>query len=107
MTGIVTFLSFSYAGFRPRPAPSRAVWGREPWPGSKRPTRSPLASSDASATNLFYWVNFAHDRFYALGFNEAARNYQTENFGKGGSPGDAVRADRVLRMAEGKLTPEK
>jgi hypothetical protein len=58
-------------------------------------TRSPLASSDASATNLFYWVNVAHDRFYALGFNEAARNFQTENFGKGGVAADAVRADTL------------
>jgi hypothetical protein len=62
-------------------------------------TRSPLASSDASATNLFYWVNFAHDRFSALGFNEAARNFQSDNFGKGGAAGDAVRAD-TLRGAK-------
>ncbi|MFL6215790.1 MAG: M36 family metallopeptidase [Blastocatellia bacterium] len=62
-------------------------------------SRSPLDSSDASATNLFYWVNFAHDRFYTLGFNEPARNFQTENFGKGGAAGDAVRAD-TLRGAK-------
>jgi hypothetical protein len=64
--------------------------------------RSPLESSEASATNLFYWVNVAHDRFYALGFNEAARNYQSDNFGKGGVAGDPVRAD-TLRGA--KLDP--
>jgi len=64
--------------------------------------RSPLESSEASATNLFYWVNLAHDRFYALGFNEAARNFQSDNFGKGGVPGDPVRAD-TLRGA--KLDP--
>ena len=58
-------------------------------------TRSPLDSSNASAANLFYWVNFAHDRFYALGFNEAARNFQADNLGKGGAAGDAVRADTL------------
>jgi hypothetical protein len=58
-------------------------------------SRSPLDSSDASATNLFYWVNFAHDRFYTLGFNEAARNFQTQNFGKSGAANDAVRADTL------------
>ncbi|MEN3334797.1 MAG: hypothetical protein V7641_4162 [Blastocatellia bacterium] len=65
-------------------------------------SRSPLESSEASATNLFYWVNVAHDRFYALGFNEAARNFQSDNFGKGGAAGDPVRAD-TLRGA--KLAP--
>lgn len=64
--------------------------------------RSPLESSEASATNLFYWVNVAHDRFYALGFNEASRNFQSDNFGKGGAAGDPVRAD-TLRGA--KLDP--
>lgn len=64
--------------------------------------RSPLESGEASAANLFYWVNLAHDRFYTLGFNEAARNFQNDNFGKGGAGGDAVRAD-TLRGA--KLDP--
>ncbi|HEY9232428.1 MAG TPA: M36 family metallopeptidase, partial [Blastocatellia bacterium] len=57
--------------------------------------RSPLDSSDASAANLFYWVNVAHDHFYALGFNEAARNFQIDNFGKGGAANDPVRADTL------------
>jgi hypothetical protein len=61
--------------------------------------RSPLESSEASTTNLFYWVNVAHDRFYTLGFNEAARNFQTDNYGKGGAAGDPVRAD-TLRGAQ-------
>jgi fungalysin metallopeptidase (M36)/fungalysin/thermolysin propeptide len=57
--------------------------------------RSPVESFKASATNLFYWVNFAHDRFHALGFNEASRNFQTDNFGKGGRGGDAIRAETL------------
>jgi hypothetical protein len=58
-------------------------------------TKSPLDSSRASATNLFYWVNIAHDRFYALGFNEASRNFQQDNFGRGGAGGDPVRAETL------------
>ena len=57
--------------------------------------RSPLESSSASATNLFYWLNIAHDHFYALGFNEAARNFQANNFGNGGAGGDPVRGDTL------------
>lgn len=59
---------------------------------------SPISSGEASAANLFYWVNVAHDRFYALGFDELSRNFQADNFGKGGG-GDPVRAD-TLRGAE-------
>jgi len=41
---------------------------------------------------LHGWVfaNMAHDFFYDLGFDEAAGNYQTDNFGRGGVGGDAV-----------------
>ncbi len=51
---------------------------------------SPIAFGDAINTNLFYWINRAHDSFYKIGFNEAAGNFQQENFGKGGTGGDAV-----------------
>ena len=44
-------------------------------------------------TNLFYWTNIYHDRLYLLGFTEAARNFQTNNFGRGGSGNDAVSAE--------------
>lgn len=53
----------------------------------------PLAYSDAAITNLFYTNNKAHDIFYKFGFTEAARNFQTSNFGKGGIEGDAVNAE--------------
>ncbi|HEV8486886.1 MAG TPA: M36 family metallopeptidase [Blastocatellia bacterium] len=58
-------------------------------------TRSPLDSFKASATNLFYWVNVAHDRFYALGFTETSRNLQVDNVGRGGIGGDPVRAETL------------
>jgi extracellular elastinolytic metalloproteinase len=47
----------------------------------------------ASVTNLFYFVNIAHDFYYNLGFSEVAGNFQTDNFGKGGVGGDAVLAE--------------
>ncbi len=47
---------------------------------------------DSATTNLFYWVNRAHDLYYSIGFDEAAGNYQTHNFGKGGIGGDPMYA---------------
>jgi hypothetical protein len=44
-------------------------------------------------TNLFYWTNVYHDRLYLLGFTEAARNFQTNNFSRGGLGNDAVSAE--------------
>jgi hypothetical protein len=44
----------------------------------------------ASITNLFYWTNWAHDRFYALGFSESAGNFQQDNLGRGGVGGDPL-----------------
>jgi len=63
---------------------------------------SPIRSSKASATNLFYWINQCHDRFYSLGFTETSRNFQNNNFGRGGLGNDGVRAE-TLRGA--KLNP--
>ncbi|KAK6098027.1 hypothetical protein MT418_002097 [Batrachochytrium dendrobatidis] len=44
----------------------------------------------AAAVNLFYITNLIHDITYQYGFNEAAGNFQKDNFGKGGKGGDAV-----------------
>ncbi|WP_160137949.1 T9SS-dependent M36 family metallopeptidase [Chryseobacterium sp. c4a] len=54
---------------------------------------NPLTYRDAAITNLFYMNNKMHDIFYKFGFTETARNYQTNNFGRGGMQGDAVRAE--------------
>src|SRR5215813_3200725 len=43
--------------------------------------------------NLFYWINRYHDILYSFGFDEAAGNFQTDNFGLGGEDGDAVMGD--------------
>lgn len=50
-------------------------------------------SRSGAVTNLFYWTNVYHDRLYLLGFTEPARNFQTNNFGRGGSGNDAVLAE--------------
>ncbi|HEV7517800.1 MAG TPA: IPTL-CTERM sorting domain-containing protein [Thermoanaerobaculia bacterium] len=46
-----------------------------------------------SVTQLFYLTNFYHDRLYGLGFDEAAGNFQNDNFGKGGAAEDPVLAE--------------
>ncbi len=51
------------------------------------------ADSDAALANAFYWINVLHDWLYRLGFDEAAGNFQADNFGRGGAAGDAVRVD--------------
>lgn len=48
--------------------------------------------ADAVTTNLFYWVNRAHDLFYEIGFNEAAGNFQTQNLTGAGVGGDPMLA---------------
>jgi len=47
----------------------------------------------AAVANAFFLVNDFHDRTYALGFTEAAGNFQTNNFGKGGKQADEVQVD--------------
>lgn len=47
----------------------------------------------AAIVNLFYLNNFLHDWFYDHGFDEAAGNAQSLNYGRGGVEGDPVRAE--------------
>lgn len=56
-------------------------------------------SGDASASNLFYWANQAHDWFYQLGFDEAAGNFQQGNFNRGGVEGDPMVAYALFGAA--------
>ncbi|MBK7762180.1 MAG: M36 family metallopeptidase [Bacteroidetes bacterium] len=51
------------------------------------------ANQDASITNLFYANNVIHDFLHQYGFNEAAGNFQVNNYGNGGFGNDAVRAE--------------
>jgi len=41
----------------------------------------------------FYWANVFHDRLYALGFDEAAGNFQEQNFDRGGHEADRMRIE--------------
>ena len=50
-------------------------------------------SIDAAVTNLFYWTNVIHDLWYIYGFDEAAGNFQVNNYGNGGVGNDSVRAE--------------
>ena len=45
---------------------------------------------DAALTQAFYWINFLHDYYYGLGFDEPAGNFQDDNFGRGGIAGDGM-----------------
>lgn len=58
-------------------------------------TQAPTVAANqmAAVTNLFYLNNVIHDKLYRHGFNEAAGNFQTNNFGKGGAGNDAVLAE--------------
>ncbi|WP_326984518.1 T9SS-dependent M36 family metallopeptidase [Chryseobacterium sp. MYb264] len=56
-------------------------------------TGSPAANLNASITNLFYLNNKVHDVFYQFGFTESAKNFQQNNFGKGGLDDDYVLAE--------------
>ena len=71
---------------------------------------NPRSHTPAAVTNLFYFVNTAHDYYHSLGFNEAAGSFQANNFGRGGVGGDAVLAEaqsaRALNNAAFAPTPE-
>jgi Zn-dependent metalloprotease len=53
----------------------------------------PRTQQAAVVTNLFYYNNIMHDFSYNLGFTETARNFQVNNFGRGGTGNDSVRAE--------------
>jgi extracellular elastinolytic metalloproteinase len=50
-------------------------------------------NQELSVANLFYQNNVIHDKLYSHGFDEAAGNFQVNNFGNGGAGNDRVRAE--------------
>lgn len=56
-------------------------------------SNSVLANQSAAITNLFYMNNMMHDIWYHYGFDEAAGNFQENNYGRGGLAGDYVLAE--------------
>jgi hypothetical protein len=70
------------------PTPGNPAPGEEPIPIPQ--TYPPSAFQQGSITNAFYAVNRWHDELYLLGFTEAARNFQNDNFGRGGLANDSI-----------------
>jgi extracellular elastinolytic metalloproteinase len=53
----------------------------------------PNTYREAATTQLFYMNNIMHDMAYRYGLDEAAGNFQQNNYGNGGSGGDYVQAE--------------
>ncbi|KAG6816129.1 hypothetical protein H0H87_008441 [Tephrocybe sp. NHM501043] len=60
------------------------------YPQSATTAPTTTANINAARVNAFYIGNSVHDLAYRYGFTEAAYNFQTNNFGKGGSQNDRV-----------------
>ncbi len=54
---------------------------------------APATYKDAAVVQMFYWCNLYHDQLYAMGFDEAAGNFQQINFSGQGIGNDRVQAD--------------
>jgi extracellular elastinolytic metalloproteinase len=54
--------------------------------------QEPTTYVEAATVNLFYSNNMIHDISYAYGFDEVSGNFQQNNYGRGGTAGDPVRA---------------
>lgn len=59
------------------------------------PNAEPETNNNAAITNLFYMNNMMHDIMYHYGFDEAAGNFQDNNYAHGGLAGDAVQAEAL------------
>lgn len=69
-------------------ATSSDYWQVPGEPATPIPTTS--TQLNAKIVQAFYAVNWLHDLFYDLGFDEAAGNAQQLNYGRGGLAGDRV-----------------
>jgi extracellular elastinolytic metalloproteinase len=56
-------------------------------------TQHAQAYRQAAVANLFYSNNVIHDVLWRYGFDEASGNFQVNNYGRGGTGGDYVRAE--------------
>ncbi|HEV2762260.1 MAG TPA: M36 family metallopeptidase, partial [Pyrinomonadaceae bacterium] len=83
------------AGSRAVSATRNFNFAYDPAPGFLLPPgESPTLANYrfGEVVNMFYWTNRFHDITYGLGFTEAARNFQQNNFGRGGAQNDRVNA---------------
>jgi extracellular elastinolytic metalloproteinase len=76
-------------GFRPDGGPDLEFLF--PWDPNLEPDEG--TNLEAAIVNLFYVANVLHDLTYQYGFDEAAGNFQENNYGHGGLGGDPVQAD--------------
>jgi hypothetical protein len=72
------------------PTPTQGVNGGFSFSLQLGPAFFPLNCADAAVTNLFYWMNRAHDLHYQYGFDEQSGNFQMSNFGRGGVGADPI-----------------
>ncbi len=70
-------------------------------------TQAPLNYQAAAVTNLFYWSNRLHDILYRYGFDEAAGNFQTNNYGHGGLASDELLAEAQDQADGGPSGPQR
>ncbi len=84
---------FNYAA---NPAPGNPAPGDDPVPVGttispcSATPQVPVDNQKASAVQMFYVVNRLHDVLYRHGFTEQTRNFQVDNFARGGTGGDPV-----------------
>lgn len=74
--------------FAYNPGPGLPPPGDAPVPTTQ--TYPPSAFQQGSVTHAFYLANRWHDETYRLGFTEQARNFQADNFGRGGLAADSL-----------------
>lgn len=86
--------------FASNPPPGSPAPGDEPLPAGEAITPCPGAPNattvpvqHAAVTQMFYVANRLHDETYRRGFTEPARNFQVDNFGRGGAGADPVQAE--------------
>jgi len=68
-----------------------STWTPPPAMGGMAPL-DPQAQRGA-VIQMFWVMNWYHDELYRMGFTEQARNFQNDNFGRGGLANDRVRAE--------------
>jgi subtilisin-like proprotein convertase family protein len=68
-----------------------SMWNPPPGAGTDAPTAA--EAQRGAVIQMFYTVNWWHDEMYRLGFTEQARNFQHDNFGRGGLANDRIRAE--------------
>jgi large repetitive protein len=81
-----------FGGTDPMPATTSASTFDFTYDATKNPNATPT-NIDAVSVHLFYVGNYMHDWFYDAGFNEASRNHQADNLGRGGVARDPLKME--------------